>query len=131
MLKDFVIADSVAIQTQEKYVDLHNEFDLTEVRIDLREHKIEIEFAVVEQRGAPAKITLRFTEVDWMQRSPEALKYPGCIEELGYKEPLDNDHDWLISESQASPRAHLFIRLPEDEFIRIHSKRAQAVISSS
>ena len=130
MLKDFVIADAVAIQVQGKYIDLHNQFDLIEIRINLAGRAAQIEFAATEPGISPAKIVLRFTDVDWMQISPEALKYTGYIEELGYKEPMDNDHEWLLREEQASPRAHLFLRLPEDEFVRIHAKRAQAEVLS-
>ena len=43
------------------------------------------------------------------------------ISELGYKEPLDFDHDWILSEDQASSADHFFLRLGGDEFIRLHS----------
>ncbi|HKU64868.1 MAG TPA: hypothetical protein VJQ06_07410 [Rhizomicrobium sp.] len=130
MLKDFVIADAVGIQMQGKYIDLHNEFDLMQIRLSPQVHVLELEFAASRPNASPTKFVIQFVEVDWLQISPCALKSGADIVELGYKEPLDNDHDWLMSEEQASPEAHLFLRLSEDEFIRLHAKFAKVIVSS-
>jgi hypothetical protein len=132
MLKDFVIDDdSVGIRAQGNYVDLHNEFDLAEIRLNPRKSCVELEF--VRSFSGPtkslARLLLQFHEVDWIQISPGALSCDGEVLELGYKEPSDKNHDWLLHEKQASPDAHLFLRLSKDEFVRVHARKATAALS--
>jgi hypothetical protein len=130
MLKDFVIADAVGIRTQDKYIDLHNEFDLVQIRLGLQERTVELEFSATGSSAAkkPGTILLQFIEVDWIQISPRVLLISNReVLELGYKEASDSDHDWLMREEQASPDAHFFLRLSEDEFVRLHARRAKVV----
>lgn len=74
---------------------------------------------------------LQFLDVDWIQLSPRALSAGGGdVLELGYKGPSDADHDWWLREAQASPDAHLFLRLAGDESVRLHARRARAIVSA-
>lgn len=134
MLKDFVIDDdSVGLRAQGRYVDLHNEFDLTNIRLNVRERSAELEFARISSTpgNSPViQVFLKFLDVDWLQISSGVLSGNGEVLELGYKEPPDNNNDWLAREGQASADAHFFLRLPKDEFVRIHASRATVTLKS-
>lgn len=132
MLKDFVVEDdSVGILTQRKHVDLHNEFGLEHIHFSLQENMVELGFTRTffgPTALQTTKLLLQFIEVDWIQISPRILSSKGEVVEIGYKEPSDTNHDWLLTEQQASPEAHFFLRLlGDDEFIRVHARRAKAI----
>jgi hypothetical protein len=109
---------------------LHNQFDLAWIRFSPKDRAVELEFtATVPTPELPTAIMLQFLDVDWIQLSPHTLSAgSGDILELGYKEPSDTDHDWLLREEQASPNAHFFLRLAGDEFVRLHARRAKAIL---
>jgi hypothetical protein len=131
VLKNFVVADSVGIKVGVRYADLHNDYDFSQVRLSAREAMVEIEFKLSPDSSAsslPESIVLQFRNVDWFQTSHGvAGRANSELVEIGYKEPGDADHDWLIREEQAAPGSHLFFRLPGDEFIRIHARSASAL----
>jgi hypothetical protein len=129
MLKDFVIADAVGIRTKDSYFDLHNGFDLVQIRLSPRSNSVELEFgeATTRATGTENAVILRFLDVDWMELSPRAVSAKDVLE-LGYKEPSDRNHDWLLREDQATSEAHFFLRLAGDEFVRVHARRANAII---
>jgi hypothetical protein len=136
VLKDFVIADdSAGIEVGDWYLDMHNEYDLVQIRMSQRERTAELEFiciAASRAPGHPHTVVLQFTEVDWFQTSPKILDSgSGGVLEIGYKEPSDTAHDWLIRERQANPNAHLFFRLTGDEFLRVHARRARILLPNS
>ena len=132
MLKDFVVADNaVDILAHGKRVDLHNDSNLTEIRFRPMESGVEFEFTEWTETNSEPRIVLvlQFFEVDWIQISPGILiDGKGDIAELGYKEPADFDYDWLLKERDASSEAHLFIRFERDQFIRLHARRATAIL---
>jgi hypothetical protein len=83
--------------------------------------------------AAPAvsagRVELRFLDVDFVRLSEGALTASNSeIGEMGYKNPTDFDHDWLIGEDEASAADHFFLRLGNDEFIRVHSRSVVATI---
>jgi hypothetical protein len=133
MLKDFLIADNVGVKIGAQYADLHNDYDLTQIRIGSRDSIVEIEFKLRHEAAnmqRPATIVFRFSNVDWFQTSHGVANVgDGDLAEIGYKEPEDTDHNWLIREEQAAAESHMFFRLTNDEYIRIHARKAQALLS--
>jgi hypothetical protein len=130
MTKNFRVADAVAIEVGDIYADLHNDFDLRSLEIDFAEKAVRLVFArAVDARGSYScsRLTLTFVGVDYLNASPGAIAVMGRdVSEIGYKEPLDFDYDWLMGESQASPADHFFLRFAGDEFIRLHGASALA-----
>ena len=134
MKKNFSVADAVAIQVDNDYYDLHNDFDLSLFEADFAKKVLRLTFSRVREsekieRGTD--ITLTFHEVDCLMVSAGVLgKLIREIVEIGYKSPDDFDHDWLMKEGQTSIGDHFFLRLAGDEFIRVHSKEVQMVSES-
>jgi hypothetical protein len=130
MDKNFSIANAVAIRVGNDECDLHNDFDLTLLEVDLARRNLRLTFTWAIEAAAPNRnrhLTLAFNEVEFLNVSGGVLgKMVRDVVELGYKSPEDFDHDWLMRERQASPPDHLFVRLAGDEFIRVHSRSALA-----
>ena len=130
MAKNFCVVDAVAIEVGSIYADLHNDFELRSLEIDFTEKVFRLVFArAVGARGpnSCSRLTLTFIGVDYLSVSPGAIAaIARDITEMGYKGPLDFDHDWLMSEGQASSADHFFLRLTGDEFIRLHGASASA-----
>lgn len=130
LTKNFCVVDAVAIEVGRIYADLHNDFELRSLEIDFTLKVFRLVFVrAVGDRGpnSCSRLTLTFTGVDYMSVSPGAIAAIACgITEIGYKGSLDFDHDWLMSESQASSADHFFLRLTGDEFIRLHGASSLA-----
>jgi len=45
------------------------------------------------------------------------------LEEIGFKNPDDNDLDWLVSESHATGEDHLVFSFGSKEYVRVHGER--------
>jgi hypothetical protein len=133
VLKNFVVADSAGIKIAAQYADLHNDYDFMQVRLNCRESTVELEFRARPDLGVnslPESIVLQFNGVDWFQTSHGiASRVIIDLVEIGYKGPADTDHDWLMREEQAASNSHMFFRLIGDEFIRIHARRASALLT--
>jgi hypothetical protein len=130
--KNFRTADAVAIQIDALYIDLHNDFSLKSLEINFPERTFRISFLRItepQNSNSCQELTLTFLEIDYLSASPGLVGPHGHgISELGYKAPLDLDHHWLMSEAEASPLDHLFLRFDGDEFIRLHSAQVQAKV---
>ncbi len=48
----------------------------------------------------------------------------GELEEIGFKEPDDNDLNWLVDEEKASKTFHIVFAFQNDEYIRVGSETA-------
>ena len=129
MEKNFVVRDAVAVVVDGQYFDLHNEFDLCEIKALLGEGRVILRF----QRSGSAYHTQMFLDISEVSyfslNSPASALHSRDVIEIGYKNPDDFDHDWLLPEANASPEDHLFIRLSSDDFIRIHGSQAQMLTS--
>jgi hypothetical protein len=133
MKKNFIIADSIAIQTQEGYYDIHNNFYMNELVVDFMSRSTKIRFDRFFDESKLLKkkesLTLIFSNIDYFNISTNFLHVmPRDVEEFGYKSPDDFDHDWLISESDVNEVDHFFIRFSEDEFIRIHGSNIEYTV---
>jgi hypothetical protein len=132
MLKDFRVTDNVSISVGDVYLDLHNDFDLHQVRLTFPTATAEIEFrrrSGVTRALIPAACVLHFVGVDWIQTSHAVvLQADNFVEEIGYKGPTDMDHSWLVREEHSTSQFHLCFRLGNDEFVRIHAASGNALL---
>jgi hypothetical protein len=130
MVKNFTVANSVGISVGTCHCDLHNEFHVSQIAIDFEHRALTISLVQawgIQPDTQARRLQLRFVDVDFVRLSEGAMNgSTRGVDELGYKNPTDFDHDWLIDESRASAADHLFLRLNNDEFVRVHSRIAVA-----
>lgn len=130
MKKNFALNDdSISFQIANHYFDVHNGFHLCGLEIDFIAKQMTIRFStsntpLMDQMHE--KLTLLFRGVDFLTVNIGNIGKINCdVAELGYKQPDDFDHDWLMREKNCSSEAHLFIRFEGDEFIRIHGETVE------
>jgi hypothetical protein len=125
MEKNFEIGQSNEVLAGGKVYDLHNLYDLSEVRIG-RSRDVWISFEANAEHGqGQPRLVLTFAGVDYLEFSPRFGARPvRNVDEMGYKNPDDRQDEWLLTEQQATRADHLFLRLGGGDFIRVHSQRA-------
>ncbi|MEP1444738.1 MAG: hypothetical protein ABJK37_01315 [Paraglaciecola sp.] len=126
MDKNFIVGQSNELIVEGTMFDLHNDFNLEQVRYDGANLLVELSSVANKQRAS-----LRFDEIKFVlfAKKTNFDNYWG-IEEFGYKSPDDFDDDWLLSEQQAKLGDHFFIRFIGDDYLRIYSNRALFEISN-
>ncbi len=110
--------------------DIHNDLDLARLIIEPTKKAICLMF-VRTARSVGKNVALRFVDVDYLDISPNLLRRmmddaDFHLAEIGYKSPNDFDHDWLLTEEQAGPADHVYLRFGDDEFLRVYSTTALA-----
>ena len=132
MNTNFSILDSVGLQAQDNYCDLHNNFYLGVLTVVLKNKIVLLQFERSHDTGPSAdvdRIVLKFVEVDYMQVSSGVFSSMiRDIHEIGYKKPDDFDYNWLMSGTEINAEDHLVFRLTDDEIIRVHSFAANATL---
>ena len=126
MNKDFRVGQSNELVRQDEIYDLHNSYDFDQITIG-GDRRVQISFTPNVQHGKGQRpIVLDFEAVDYLEMSEQfGIRPIPLLEEIGYKNPEDHDHERLMSERQATETDHLFFRLGDDTFIRIHSRQAR------
>ncbi len=130
MDKNFVIDNAVGIEIEGRMYDLHNFYDFKELKVDAAANAVSLIFIVnaefeKEQGDDGKEVSIKFRDVDYFELSSNfASKLTHGLEEIGYKNPGDRDVDWLIGENKSTGGDHLLFRFANDEFLRIHAKKA-------
>ena len=107
-------------------MDLYNCFGLHSFYFNRLKSEFSIIFFPLPEWTKRTKfVQIDFSDLDYFQISDLTYDDLTGIEEIGYKTPGDEDYDWLLSEEQAQEFDHIFIRLINFGFIRIHSKMAR------
>ena len=127
MRREFKIDNQIAIVGDDYYYDLHNCYDLKGLELDWSKKQVAINFIKVSgewvKHEDPSRIEILFNGVKYFEVSRDFfLKNSYSLEEIGFKNSEDKDDSWLLSEEQAAADDHLFIRLENDEYIRILSE---------
>lgn len=127
MKKDFAIEQGIFISHGGQLYDLHNCYDFKELKFEVSTRSVLLRFepnvsvAGVSSKSKP--VVLNFFGVDYFEISECFVSHVNHeLSEIGYKNPGDRDHDWLISEDRCTSADHIFFRLANDEFIRLHSR---------
>lgn len=128
MDKNFLLRDSVALESETLYIDLHNFYDFKRVELlyTKDENSLELnferndEFNTIERN--PKRVKLIFRNLQFLVFSSNYfLEFSPNVEEIGYKNPDDFDYDWLLNEEQKSQSSHLVIRFENGEYLRLFS----------
>lgn len=126
MKREFKIDSHIAIMCDDYYYDLHNCYDLKGLELDSSKQQLAINFVKLEgewvKHEDPQRIEILFNGLKYFEVSKGFfLKTSYSLEELGFKNIEDRDYSWLLSEEQSTGSDHLFIRLENDEYIRVLS----------
>ncbi|ODS22391.1 hypothetical protein AB835_14410 [Candidatus Endobugula sertula] len=133
MEKNFTIEQAISINCEDQNFDLHNCYDFKELKFEVATKTVILAFELNKSisglDGSATSITFKFTGIDHFELSPQFANYVNHeLSEMGYKNPDDTDYDWLVDESKSTNSDHIFFRLANDEYIRLHS--CWAVVST-
>lgn len=127
MRKNFKIVQSIIIEGEDFYYDLHNNYDFSNFQLNKLDDYAIMSFA--KTRGAwvplesPSNVVLHFRGLRYVHFSKDFFINPSTnIEELGYKAVDDENLDWLGREDKSLSDDHLVLRFDNDEFIRIYAE---------
>jgi hypothetical protein len=133
MEKNFQITDSIYLKLNHSQYDIHNDYDFEKLTLDSEFNQLNV--YLVKGTGDwikkedPSKIVILFEGLDHVSFSEGFFKEKSTtIEEFGYKSESDFDLQWLKAEEQSENGDHLIIRFENNEYLRIYSKRAKAVV---
>jgi hypothetical protein len=80
----------------------------------------------VDQGSEGRPLVLDIEGVDRLELSAGVTLGAVCdLDEIGFKNPDDDDLDWLVSESHATSSDHLVFSFGPKEHIRVHGKLCQ------
>ncbi len=122
--------NGVEVERQGKLVDVHNFYDLRDVFFSLVGGILSVVFSRNDVKPVaaielPREIVFSCFGVHHFEISDGVLAGKAEeLEEIGFKEPEDNDLDWLATEEQASKTSHVILRFHNDEYIRVGSETA-------
>ncbi len=122
MRKEFIVDQSNALIKDGKIFDLHNSYEFTGIVLKGQERLLKILFKpTIEQGGERKPISIIFEFIDFLELSPNfGTRIISGLDEIGYKSPTDRDDEWLLDEQQSTPDDHLFFRMDNDDYIRVH-----------
>lgn len=134
MEKNFLITrTSVEISYHGKVYDLHNCYKFNGISlISHIETKLEIHFDKMEEDWVkvddPKQITFVFHGVKYLEFSKLFfLEESTTIEELGYKDPQDNDYNWLMCEEHFTGQQHFIFRFEDEEYARVWAEKIELI----
>lgn len=126
MEKTFSLGQSNELIKDGRIYDLHNLYCFSGFLFEVEGRRLQIRFDPISGEGNNASsILLSFSGLTYLELSPSfGVKKIDGLDEMGYKSPGDKDDEWLLREEQACKDDHLFFRLDEGDFIRVHCQRA-------
>ncbi|WP_341224499.1 hypothetical protein [uncultured Arcticibacterium sp.] len=128
MKTEFKIDNSIALEVNGIYIDLHNFYHLHDLNIEIPYNRITLRWEKSEKwisEKSPETCEIVFSSVSFFQMSEHFyMEHPTNLEEIGFKEPDNFDHDWLGAQEHSNEKDHIFFRFRGDEFLRIYAKKA-------
>src|SRR5689334_9769772 len=126
MSKNFKIYGGVILESQNFSFDIHNDFDLKGLSINLFDKELNILFERFESDwingDLPIKFELEFKNFKTFNISKNFFSSSDLtVDQIGYKEKDDTNMDWLIEEENFQEGFDYVIRLMNDEFLRINA----------
>ncbi len=130
MRRNFRVKQGVEIWIDDKFVDLHNMYSLSEIFYSMASSLLTMIFCrnkypAPKDLVLPQKTVLVFSNLLHIEISDGLLSgHVNQLEEIGYKNPDDLDLDWLITDEKSSDEDHIVLRFQGDEFVRIGCEAA-------
>jgi hypothetical protein len=137
--KDFAFKDGIYLVTRDHELDLHNEFDFTEVRYSVRDRTVSLSW-VGGSNGSrsvanPVSIRLDFVEVSefrFMPRDPELpFTEDFCLHAAGYWIEDERIDGVAIPESEPGPEWFTAFEFISGAIIALKAARATTRITMS
>ena len=124
MRKNFQIGQSNELVAEGRVIDLHNEYDFSELSFR-SDRVVRLIFVPNPEHGkGQAPVVLEFVDVDLIELSDGFGTKPiQDLEEVGYMREDQSDDAWLLNEDQVTSDDHLYFRLGT-AYIRIRSRQA-------
>lgn len=125
MKRNFRVEHGVEIWQDNKFIDLHNLYKLSEISYSMASSLLTIVFCrnkYLSPEGIvlPNRTVFVFSNLSYLEISRGLLSGKiEQLEEIGYKNPGDLDMDWLITENKSNSEDHIVLRFQGDELIRI------------
>jgi len=117
MTKTFVVDRGVEIVQEEVTYDLHNNYAISGIAF-ISEGDLVVIFNQLKGKGS---LLIRCVGLDYIAMSICVSRASLIfIDEVGYKDPSDNNDEWLMTEEQASSKDHLYFRLEGGGYLRFH-----------
>ena len=115
----YTIDQTIAIENEAGYFDLHNCYQVVSARQVGNVCYVGFDKSVGSwvKPEAPAHLTLIFEQATYFQLS-EGLEFPTWLEFIGFKEPEDHDPEWFM-EAPGDDPVHIVLGLGDEAFIRI------------
>lgn len=122
--RNFLVGQSNELVVGDRTFDIHNSYDFGGIAI-ASGGCVRLWFTPNQEHGrGVSAFVLDVTGVDRLELSEGvALGAVRDLEEVGFKNPDDNDLDWLVSEVHASRGDHLLFSFGSKEYIRVHGER--------
>ena len=144
MEKNFTISKGVELWQGKKWFDIHNCYYFSGFHLEAREAFLSFEPHPKWGRGLPP-VVIKFSDlVYWrFDFAPGTVHedYDRCkaghldvedwragyfqVDEMGYKNPDDFGHDWLLTESQSNYSDHFLFWFVGGQSIRLFASRAE------
>jgi len=126
--RNFRIEQNISLLADDRRYDLHNSFSFEGVKIT--PHQVLLSFNPDPTWGVgQPPVILSFSGVKHLSLSDGFGTLPDLsdLDEVGYKDPADNDLDYIEYEEPSSPACHLMFRFGSDQVIRIWSQSVKLI----
>jgi hypothetical protein len=130
MDKNYLIDQTNAVSCEGYCIDLHNYYDFIKLDFEVETKSLFLSFIlnsayrITDQKVD--NITLKFTNVNYFEISSEFVTHINhSLCEVGYKNPDDQDLDWLLDERESNDSDHIVFRFANDQYIRLHSLHSE------
>ena len=129
MEKLFQLESSIELVKEGKCYDLHNQFDFAGLMFRPDGHRLQVYFLPNAEYGeGQVAVSIVLDDIDYLEFSPNfGASATDGLNEVGFKSPLDRDHDWLMGEKHFSSNDHIFIGFDGGAFIRAHCRLVDLV----
>ena len=130
MQKEFTIDQMIALKGADYYYDLHNDYDL----VELKHENLCVELSFSKTKGEwfkesnPNKFKLVFNDVLYFETSKDfSNNFPKNILDIAYKSFDDFNYDFFIPEEKSDENSHIVFILEDNEYIRIFSDEIKLI----
>jgi hypothetical protein len=130
MKKDFVIDNSIALEGEDFYYDIHNCYSVKAIELEKGNNQLRVVFEKGQgswiKEDDPQTIELHFANVSFFETSHTfSENAPKDIEEMGYKNKGDFDYDYFQTEELSTEDDDFILRFINDDYVRVFADTIQ------